>query len=113
MSFIYPRTISITRPGTIAGVGAQGYSGAAAANETSIAANIPASIQLERQGPAALAGVPADTIGRGLWRIYFKLPRGTVQERDIITDDLGNRFQVTNPYWDSLGYNVTAETLKN
>lgn len=113
MSFIYPRTIAITRPNSESGVGAQPYGGLAASNESPVASNVPASIQLDRAGQAAAASLPGDTAGRGFWRVFFKLPEGTVLERDVITDDLGNRYQVTNPYWDSLGYNVTAETLKN
>jgi len=111
MSFIYPRTIAITRPQPIAGIGLQSYSGLAESNETPIAAGVPASIQLDRAGRKPLPNVPADTDGRGTWRIFFVLPNGTVEKDDVITDDLGIRYQVTNPYRNSLGYACQVEEL--
>lgn len=108
MSFVYPRVISVRRRPAEAGVGAVGYGGSIPENETIIAQGIDAAIQLSRDGRKPEANLPAD--GRKTtWRILFKLPNGTVADRDIIVDDLGLRYQVVGAYWNSLGYNCLCE----
>lgn len=111
MSFLYPRVISITRPQVQSGVGATGYGGLITANETVIASGIPASIQLKKQGSRPESGLPSDITKRSFWQIYFKSPLGMVSKLDVITDDLGVRYQVSGNYWNSMGYAVMAEEL--
>ena len=115
MSFLYPRTITVTRPTTQTAVGTRGYSGLKSTNETSVVTGLPASIQWDSRGKTAEAGLPGDSTGRQQWRIY--IPKGNaalglINKDDIVTDDQGTRYQVTAPYWDSLGYSLIAETLK-
>jgi hypothetical protein len=111
MSFIYPRTINITRPQVQSGVGAVAYGGLIETQESQIAQDIPASIQLSKQGKSGAVGLPAD--GKTTWwRILFHGPLGLVTDRDIITDDLGIRYQVVAPYWNSLGYSLLTERLE-
>jgi len=111
MNFIYPRTITITRPKVQSGVGAVAYGGVIQAQELPIAQGISASIQLSKQGKSGAVGLPAD--GKTTWwKILFQGPLGLVQDRDIITDDLGVRYQVVAPYWNSLGYNLLTERLE-
>lgn len=108
MGFIYPRTINITRPP--AQPNGVGFQGAAPSSdrtaETTIATGLRASIQLRgRQGknPTAL---PGDT-DEDEWEILIPkrlCSRGTIQENDVVTDDLGERFQVYGNYWNSLGF---------
>ena len=115
MSFLYPRTISITRPAAPAGVGVQPYSGLQASTETAVASGISASIQLDRSGERPLGGLPGDAAGRGTWKIMIpraQLAKGVVLDQDVVTDDQGLRYQVTNAYWDSLGYALRTERLK-
>ncbi len=115
MSFLYPRTISITRPAAQVGVGAIGYGGQAAATETSVASGLPATIQLKKEGKAPDAHLPGDISKRTLWRIMIPLQSaalGLIKDRDIVTDDLGLRYQVMAPYFSSLGYDILAERLE-
>jgi hypothetical protein len=96
-------------------VGAQPYQGLEAATETVVARGIPASIQLDRAGDRPLGGLPGDATGRGMWKIMVpkaSLAKGVVLDQDVVTDDQNLRYQVTNPYWDSLGYALRVERLK-
>ena len=113
MSFVYPRTIAITRPGAQTGVGAQGYGGQSPQSETAVASGVPASIQQTKKGGSGgdIAGLPAG-VPRSMWDIFFVLPNGTVQDRDIITDDTGIRYQVYGAYWNSLGYKCMTLRLE-
>ena len=49
-----------------------------------------------------------------MWRLFTPraaLARGALQVRDVVTDDLGVRYQVAAPYWNSLGYAALLERL--
>lgn len=112
MSFIYPRTISIVRQVLSTAVGALPYRGETPSNETTVASGIPASIQRKKVGQKAMAGLPGDG-NQSIWQILFNLPIGTVNVRDVIVDELGVRYQVQAPYWNSMGYNCTCERLES
>lgn len=112
MSFMYPRTISITRPNTLSGIGAQPYQGLEPSQETSVASGIPANIQQVKESRQSIAGLPGDVTRGTLWHIYFRRELALVNDRDIITDDLGIRYQVTGAYWNSLGYKCLCERLQ-
>ena len=112
-SWFYPRTVKITRQAKPAAVGSLAYQGAQMASETVIVATTPASIQQNTPSSKPLGGLPADAIGRGAWRIFLpQIKLGTVQQNDIVTDDLGDRYQITLPYWNGFNYLCIAETLK-
>lgn len=117
MSFIYPRTVKITRPGaqpTAVGFQAQSPSGDPAA-ETVVAASLPCSIQARQAGGKPQVGLPDDGANNS-WRILFPKSatphQGLIQNRDIATDDLGNRYQVQADYWNSLGCNLIVQRLE-
>lgn len=115
MSFIYPRRIAVHRPDTNPGAGAQDYSGVSAADESNVFRDLPASIQFKPGGKRPAGGLPADTATKANHRIF--IPKacavlGTIQERDVVIDDLGKRYQVIAAYWNSLGYNLYAELLQ-
>lgn len=116
MSFLYPRTITITRPGAQTGVGFQGaYAADQKANETVIATGIPASIQARSAGGRNPVGLPGDGKDQ-TWRVLVPksaLAMGVVKNRDIITDDLGNRLQVLADYANSLGANFICQRLES
>lgn len=114
MSFVYPRTVAVTRPTQEAGIGAVGYGGQMPGTEDPVATDLPASIQFRKAHGGNEAGLPGDA-GRSGWRIL--IPKGAaalglIQARDIVTDDLGDRYQVAGAYWNSLGYNLSAERLE-
>lgn len=115
MSFIYPRIIAVTRPEVSNAVGALPYSAALEANETPVASNLPASIQHKKDGRKPDADLPNDVSKLPYYNIFIPLNAaalGLIQRRDIITDDLGIRYQVQSPYWNSLGYNLFCEELE-
>lgn len=112
MSFIYPRSVVVTRPTQPTGIGAVGYSAVQVSTEIPVASNIPANIQMFKDKPNST--LPADA-GKTMWKIMIPLSAvalGVIQTRDIITDDLGQRYQVHAPYWNSLGHNCLCERLE-
>ena len=110
MSFIYHRTIAITRPTHPSGVGAVAYGGQVPSGETPVISGLPASIQLSKSGGKGM-DLPGDSKDT-MWRIFFMAPNGTVKEQDVITDDLGERYQVSGAYWNSLGYRCLCLKLQ-
>lgn len=117
MSFLYPRTIAITRPGAqpIENVGFQSNtpSGDPAA-ETSIATGLPANIELRGKQGQNPTGLPSD-VSQDEWDI--RIPRrsaalGLIKSGDFITDDQGERYKVSANYWNSLGYALRATKTK-
>jgi len=116
MSFLYPRTVTVTRPPNTTSFGPQQYQGLQPGQETIVAKDLPASIQEHRTAADPLARLPADATGRGDWVIFipgYAASLGTILKNDIITDDADVRYYVTLPYWNGLGYKLTVETLKN
>lgn len=112
MSFMYPRTISITRPYTLSGIGAQPYQGLEPSQETPVASGIPANIQQVKETRQPIAGLPGDVARGTLWCVFFRSQNGLVNDRDIIIDDLNVRYQVIAAYWNSLGYKCLCERLQ-
>jgi hypothetical protein len=116
MSFLYPRTIAITRPNNTTQPGYNPtYSGLSPSQETSIASDLPASIQLKKDRGRPETGLPSDTAAKSQWTVF--IPRramapGTINTWDIITDDLGARYQVVADYWNSFGYSLLTERLE-
>jgi hypothetical protein len=118
MSFLYPRTIQITRP--IPGKGAayfgkQPYQGTTRDAEEPTLFDLPASIQYSATGRAKGGELPSDPASLSTWKIL--LPRGQVErdgiaERDIVTDEIGKRYQVQAAYWSPMGYTLTATLLQ-
>jgi len=116
VSFIYPRVIKITRPP--AQPEAVGWQGDAPSSlrskETDVACDIPASIQAKSAGGSNPVGLPGD--GKtNQWRVLTPLGAlddGQVQNRDLIYDDLGRRFQVIGDYTNSLGANFIVERME-
>ena len=115
MSLLYPRTVQITRPNGTTAVGLAPYQGEIESNETVIVAGLPASIQQKGVGGGTIENLPADQRARSVWRVFIPGPQlalGMVLDRDIITDDLGTRYQVTAAYWNFLGHNLMVERLE-
>ena len=113
MSFLYPRTISISRPNANDRVGTQPYGGLQPGNETTIATGIKAHIQSDRQGKRPDTGLPADAAGQSIWKIIFKAALGLVRTDDVITDDLGNRYQVISADWGPMVTTCRSQILQN
>ncbi|WP_435018488.1 hypothetical protein TA3x_000462 [Tundrisphaera sp. TA3] len=112
LPFLFPRTITIRRQQDDDSPGEQVYSGLLESKEDVIASNIPARIQSDRQGGTPEAKLPADAAGQSIWKIIFKADRGLVRTRDIIVDDLGQRYQVISPYWGPLVTTCRVQILE-
>ncbi|MCG5072277.1 hypothetical protein [Paraburkholderia tagetis] len=116
MSFVYPRTVAVTRPASDVAVGYQpNYSGLNPAAETAVASGLPASIQLKKERGKPDPGLPSDAAAKSFWTVF--IPRGSaalglIQANDVVTDDLGVRYQVTAPYCNSLGHALLVERLE-
>ncbi len=112
MSFLYPQTITITRPATQPSAGLNGYGGALPSTETPVLSSVPASIQAKKEVGTPGTSLPGDASRRTYWNVLFNAPNGTLKDRDIITDNLGIRYQVTAAYWTPLGYSALCERLE-
>lgn len=116
MGFIYSRKITISRPNRSDAVGTIGYQGLLEADETILFSNIPASIQKKSGLRKPIAGLPGDVSQGYSWNIFVwlrHLPKDSIKNNDIVTDDAGARYQIYANYWNSLGYNMTVERLEN
>lgn len=116
MSFLFPRTISVSRQPPESGFGALPPSGMHPNTETVVLSDLPASIQQSSTAGKPEANVPADRNSASAWRIFIPLYSAPtpdlIKTNDIIVDDLGSRYQVIAPYWNSLGFNLLAERLE-
>lgn len=116
MSFFYQRTIQITRITPVETVGSQSYRSAEQWQEQIIITDLVVNIRQMTRGGPPLPDVPADVVGRGMWRIVFPLNAPVthyqVHKDDIATDDLGRRFKLMMPDWKSVGgIQIEAELL--
>lgn len=119
MTFIYPRVISVFRASHQKdGVGKMGYGGVnttPSADEMDLVIeDVPCNIQSRSSGMINPAAIPGDT---RLIQWYINIPRGKVaegliQRNDIVKDDYGRRFKVQGPYFHSLGWRLTVDTLE-
>lgn len=113
MSFLYPRIITIRRLTKPSNFGALAYSGSTPDQESDIAKNIRASIQRQKTKGTPDGHVPSDAYSRSEWTIFVpSQDRKLIQERDVIVDDTAKRYLVSASYWNSLGYNLSAELLE-
>lgn len=116
--FYFERTITIARPAPRPGaapVGKQGYGGSSRDDEQVRFAGVPASIQYA--ATARTTGVQLASDARVLtdWKIIVPvgiLPDDAVTERDIITSDLGKRYQVLAARPGRLSFQMRASLLQ-
>jgi hypothetical protein len=118
---IYPRTITVRRQVNNAATGGApsvrtlGYSGVTAAAETAVLAGLPASIQFRTPSGKRNNPLPADARVPGSWDIFISkrsAALGQIRNRDISIDDLSQRYQVEDTYWNLLGHKLRARLLE-
>lgn len=117
MSFMYPRIVAISRPVAPSGTGFVGYSGTTPTNETVVLSGVSASIQVKttssRERATDLPAAPPSPI---VWNVIIPLSEniavGTIKDRDIVTDDVGDRYQIEAAYWNSLGWSLACIRLE-
>ena len=122
MTGIYFATIEIHRPKTVAGtndaIGLVGYSGTESSTdpadpqgETILFTGLPASIQAGTTGRKKQSALPQDAVFSPTWFIFVPaafLAYGAVNDRDIVVDDIGYRYEVAQNYWNLLGYKLVC-----
>ena len=124
-NFVYPRSLSVYRlasfPTGSAGYGAQNYQEPQTSGSSYIWASKPlftgvmCSIQEYRSGQRPVENLPGSTFVTPTNKIYIPLrvlPKGALRARDYLLDDLGVRYEVINPYWNSLGYRAYCVFLE-
>lgn len=124
MSFLYPRIVTISRPNTpaeSATAGVQPFQEFTLADETVIASGLAASIQFDRRGEKPKGNLPGDASKSGSWIVFISIgianaagltAATSIIVRDFITDDAGVRYQVSDPYWTPLGWNIKVDRLE-
>lgn len=105
------RTLTIARQAALTGVGAVGYSGVIDPTMVlGVNGAWPASILLEG-GAGAAAGLPGDAT-EASWKILLPVSLTlTVESTDIVTDDLGRRFEVLAAELTELGWRLSAKEV--
>ena len=102
------RTINVLRPQQQAGVGALGYGGDTAANETTLMTAWPASVLQGTKGEKGDAILPGD-VRSPWWAILLPAyPGVTLRAADIITDELSRRYVISSAELSDLGWRITA-----
>lgn len=121
----YPRTVSVRRNKTVAGVtdalGAVGYSGAeqgtvSLEGEIILFSGLIASIQLGAAGRTTVnASLPGDAVSKPIWKVFIPssaISIYSIRDRDIILDDEGYRYEVAANYWTTGGYELSTVRLE-
>ncbi|WP_024517067.1 hypothetical protein [Bradyrhizobium sp. Tv2a-2] len=129
MSGLYPRTVEIHRPKTVAAasgaadtIGLTGYSGMTVdtsssdpQGETVLFTGVPASIQAAATGRKRDSALPQDAVSNPTWNVFIPamaVPNGSIRDRDIIIDDEQYRYEVGQAYWNMLGYKCMCIRLE-
>jgi hypothetical protein len=103
-----PRSLSLARQSAVTGVGAVSYSGIIA--PTLLVPLWPASLLIASSGGPA-AGLPGDS-NEASWRVLLPVSFPLQPEAsDILTDDLGRRFEVTGAELTDLGWRLSANEI--
>lgn len=89
-------TVSIVRPGYAAGT----------QTTTTVATAIPAFLHVDRVDIKPIPGNPSPTSGQAIsrWTGYLNLPRGTLKQHDLFTDEEGATYELDAAEWTTLGY---------
>jgi hypothetical protein len=105
------RVITVNRPQQQTTTGLNGYGGDVLAGETAIMTQWPASILMTRRGTGGETKLPGDT--RNPWNLVL-LPHFSgvdILSRDLIADDLGNRYVVSVAELTLLGWRIEAQQV--
>jgi hypothetical protein len=101
------RTISVLRPGSNSGIGAQPYGGDVVAAETPLMTGWPASVLTKSRGEQGDVRLPGDV--KLPWNEVL-LPYGGVQIEfaDVLTDENGVRYKVSSTERTDAGWRMLA-----
>lgn len=103
------RVVTVYRPQQQPGVGAVGYGGNTAANETAIITAFPASVLQGTKGENGDVKLPGD-VRNAWWSILLPNIPGAVYLRsdDVIVDEFARRYTVSSAEQTDLGWRLTA-----
>lgn len=117
MSFLYPRTVTISRPDhqDTPAAGIMPYGGVDQDAMDVIVSGIACNVQSRGTGRRDAEHLPGDATNY-LWNINIPLglvADGVIQDRDLAKDDLGRRFVVEAAYCHSMGWKLSVASLEN
>ncbi len=93
-------------------LGAGEYSGELPTQEIQIAGPLSAAVQMKKTSGRPAGGMPGDAAQKTFWLVLIpNFNPGIVETRDIITDDLGDRYQTLSNYVTPLSANFLCEKL--
>jgi hypothetical protein len=117
-NLLYPHIVSLRRNMEQPAGGQSAYDGAQASAETVLIVGMAANVQIDRTGRPPDAKLPADPIGAPTHKIMFPAVSlggpgyGTIMNRDILVDGLGQRYQVIVVEWQYIGTQVRAQVME-
>lgn len=115
-NFMFPRTLTLRRPNNnvTPAAGQVGFGGAEPIQETVILTGLIAAIDFDRFGRQDPGNLPTDS----KLPFYFiniapnaQLAENTIQQNDILQDDLNRRYQVVGVTWTSIATTVYGMLL--
>jgi hypothetical protein len=100
--------VTVFRPQQQAGVGAVGYGGNTAQNQTAIATGFPASVLINAKADNSSVKLPGDT-RQAWWNLLLPPIPGNIiiQDADVVTDEIGNRYVVSAAELTDMGWRIT------
>jgi hypothetical protein len=103
------RTVTLYRPQQQTGVGAVGYGGNTAANETVLASGFPASVLQGTKGEHGDTRLPGDVRNPWWSALLPNIPGGiTLRTNDVMTDETGQRYTLSSAEQTDLGWRLTV-----
>jgi hypothetical protein len=116
------RVISIGREAGTTGPGVQPVQELNGSQRGNIATGVPCSIEIDRERGKPMGDVPGDIQSRTTWKIFIQPgdavaatlnSTGAILTRDVLTDDIGVKYQVSQAWWHWLnGWQIRAEMLQ-
>lgn len=103
-------SLTFSRPAAAAQVGALSYQTVAA--QAIYATSVPGYLSAKKETGRPATALPGDADLRAFYSAAFYLPAGSVEERDIVTDGNGARYQVVAATAGLLGYNALLERMQ-
>ena len=104
------QSLSFSRVAIQQGAGLQAYQDLKAT--TVYAANVLGVLTQKKESGAPRTGLPGDAALRAFFEANFYLPDGTVQMRDFVTDENGQKYQVVSCSFGLLGYQALLEIVE-
>ena len=100
--------VTMYRPQQQIGVGAVGYGGNTAQNDTVLASGFPASILQGTKGEHGDTGLPGD-VRNPWWLILLpNMPGVSLRTDDVMVDENGTRYTLSSTEQSDLGWRITA-----